>query len=115
MALSEFEIKRCERELRKFIEKRRPPAHIRKKLDFGFRINNQSIELFEIRPKWDNPTEILESSFAKTTFVKTKGRWKIYWKRADLKWHSYEPCPEVRSIEDFVSVVDEDKYACFFG
>ena len=47
----------------------------------------QSIELFEIRPQWDKPKIKQEYPFAKATFVRAKGRWKIYWKRADLKWH----------------------------
>ncbi len=55
MAISEFEVKRCEREVKKFLKERRPPAHIRNKLDFGYRIENQSVELVEIRPLWNNP------------------------------------------------------------
>ncbi len=51
MAISEFEIKRCKRELDKFMEAKRPPVHIRKELDFGYNIENQSVELFEIRPE----------------------------------------------------------------
>jgi hypothetical protein len=41
--------------------------------------------------------------------------WKVYWKRADLKWHRYEPVPEVSAIEKFLAVVKEDEYSCFFG
>ena len=52
---------------------------------------------------------------AKATYVRSQNIWKVYWQRADLKWHSYDPDPEVDSIEDFLSVVDADKYACFFG
>lgn len=33
----------------------------------------------------------------------------------DLKWHGYEPAPEVASIEDPCALVAEDAYACFFG
>jgi len=115
MAISEFEIKRCEKAIAKFMAKRRPPAHIRDKLDLCFRIEEQSVVLFEVRPQWDNPSNILELPFAKATFVKVKSLWKVYWQRADLKWHSYDPSPEVRSIEEFLSLVDEDKNACFFG
>jgi hypothetical protein len=115
MAISEFEIKRCERELQRFMENRRPPPHIRDKLDFGYRIKDQSVELFEIRPRWDNPSEKLESSIAKTTYVKSKKIWKVFWKRADLKWHGYEPKPAVGSIEEFLELVSEDEYGCFFG
>ena len=48
MALSEFEIKKCEKELEAFMAVRRPPMHIRPELDLGYRIENQSIEIFEI-------------------------------------------------------------------
>jgi hypothetical protein len=41
--------------------------------------------------------------------------WRVFWKRADLKWHSYEPVPEVSAVEDFLAVVQKDEYACFFG
>jgi hypothetical protein len=115
MAFSEFEIKKCEKAVKAFIAKHRPPAHIRKELDFSYRIENQSVEIFEVRPRWDNPTQIIEHSIAKATYVKTKGIWKIYWQRADLKWHHYSPHPEAKTIEDFLAVVEADENACFFG
>lgn len=97
------------------MEKRRPPPHIRSQLDLGYKITRQSVELFEIRPRWNDPQTILERPFAKATYVKTQRIWKIYWRRADLKWHSYQPVPEVKSIDEFFDVVDRDKHACFFG
>ena len=115
MAISEFEIKRCERELDKFLEKRRPPVDIRSRLDFGYRINNQSVEIFEIRPNWRNPEETMETPVAKATYVKKHSHWKVYWQRADLKWHSYDPESTVKRLEDFLELVGEDKHNCFFG
>jgi len=115
MAISEFEIKRCERELEKFLEKKRPPVYVRKQLDFGYTIENQSVKLFEIRPDWRDPENIRHSPFAKTTYVKKQKVWKIYWQRQDLKWHSYQPVPEVKYFEEFLTVVSEDVHGCFFG
>jgi len=115
MALNDIERKRIEKAVGAFIEKRRPAPHIRPNLDFGFRMSGQSVELFEVRPQWDRPTIKRESSFAKATFVRTQGTWRVYWKRADLKWHSYQPVPEVEAIEDFLAVVQKDEHACFFG
>ena len=40
-----------------FIKKIRPPKEIRDKLDIGYRIDGQIIEIFEIRPNWANPVE----------------------------------------------------------
>jgi hypothetical protein len=115
MALSEFEKKRIERALAVFLEKRRPPPHVRPELDIGFRVTGQSVELFEIRPRWDKPSEKMEKPIAKATYVKTAEIWKVYWMRADLKWHSYQPVPKVGSIEKFLELVHEDRHACFFG
>jgi hypothetical protein len=115
MALSEFESKRVEKLASEYVDAHRPPPHIRSELDIGFRIFDQSLELFEIRPRWDNPKEILEHSFAKTTFVKKTRSWKVYWMRQDLKWHRYDPVPEVASLEEFLATVSEDALSCFRG
>jgi hypothetical protein len=115
MAFDEFTIHRLEKVVSTFVDKRRPPPLIRKDLDLGFKIKGQSIELFEIRPRWQHPEEIMECPVAKTTYVKTQGVWKIYWMRQDLKWHYYDPLPEVDTIEKFLLEVDSDPYHCFWG
>ena len=115
MALSEFEAKRVEKLAADYTEKHRPPAHIRDQLDLGFRISDQSLELFEIRPLWNDATKKIEESVAKTTYVKKSRTWKVYWKRADLKWHGYDPAPEVSTLEEFLGIVEEDKHGCFKG
>ncbi len=115
MAISEFEIKKCERELEAFMKAHRPPAHIRSELDLGYRISGQSVEIFEIRPKWRNPSEKMEHAVAKATYVKTQNCWKVFWQRADLKWHGYDPTPSVKKWKEFLNIVGEDKHACFFG
>jgi hypothetical protein len=113
--LSEFETKKAEKAVLAFLAKRCPPPHIRPKLDIGFRFSGQSLEIFEIRPRWDRPDEKMEHAVAKATYVKTKGVWNVFWQRADLKWHRYDPAPQVGSLEKFLALVDEDKHACFFG
>ena len=49
MALTEFEIKRCEKLVAEFIERRRPPPRLRKEDDLAFRINGQNVEIFAVR------------------------------------------------------------------
>ena len=115
MSLSEFEIKKIEKAVAKFMEKRRPGPSIRDRLDLGHRIIDQSIILFEIRPVWDNPKEKMELPFAKATYVKTQKTWKIFWLRQDLKWHSYKPHPTAKTIEEVFEVIDHDAHGCFFG
>lgn len=115
MALSEFELKRLEKLVGQYVEKRRPPPHIRPELDIAYRIDGQSVEIFEVRPDWKRPDEIMEHPVAKATYVKTQQIWKIYWMRADLKWHGYQPNPQVKHIEDFFALLDNDQNGCFWG
>ena len=108
MEFSEFEKRRMEKLVDAFLEKRRPPPDLRKQLDLDFRLEGPSLLLFEIRPVWNDPTRYMESPVAKATFVKARKVWWVFWQRADLKWHRYPPCPEVGSVEEFLSVVDLD-------
>ncbi len=115
MAFSEFEQKRYEKPVKVYLDKRRPPPHIRKELDLGYRFTDQSVEIFEIRPVWRSEGEYMEHAVAKATYVKTKKIWKIYWQRVDLKWHRYDPDPSASTIEEFLSIVEQDEIGCFYG
>ena len=115
MALSEFEIKRIEKTMDAFMAKRRPPAHIRKDLDLVYRLKNQSVEIFEVRPDWQDSSHIMEHPVAKMTYVKTQKIWKLFWQRADLKWHGYEPYPFGKTLEECLDVIDKDVHCCFWG
>lgn len=113
MAFSEFEEKRLTKVLGSFIEKRRPPVHIRAEVDLMFSIEGQSVVLLEKRRLMDG--EVIDRPFAKATWVNTQEVWRLYWQRADLKWHGYQPVASVSSIEAFCKAVDEDPYGCFRG
>jgi hypothetical protein len=115
MALTELERRRYEKAVSKFVEARRPPPDVRPKLDLGFRLEGQSVEIFEVRPYWRDPNEKVENPVAKATYVRRADEWRVYWQRADLKWHRYEPHPTVATIDEFLHVVDDDAYCCFFG
>jgi hypothetical protein len=116
MALSELEMARIRKSVGTYIEQRRPAPHIRPKLDLGFRIQGQSVVIFEVRPVWRGARgKKMEHGVAKATYVRTRDVWRVFWQRADLKWHGYEPAPEVVSIDDFLFLVRQDAFACFWG
>lgn len=102
-------------QIKEFVESLRPPMDLREQLDIGYRFQKNTLELFEIRPKWDKPEEKIEVAIAKTKFVKCQGIWKIYWVRASGEWKLYEPMSEVNSIHDFFEIINKDTHGCFFG
>ena len=115
MAVSEFELHKWKSEMERFLQRKRPPPHLRAQVDLAYRIEGQSIEIFEIRPRFHDPNTLCEQPVAKATFVKSRRSWRIYWMRADLKWHAYRPVPEVSRLGDFLAQVEKDEYACFYG
>ena len=115
MAFSEIEQKRYEKAVEKYLDSCRPPVEIRNQLDIGYRLEGQVIEIFEIRPKWNDPSEKSERPVAKVKYYKSRDEWKIYWMKSDLKWHSYEPIAKVKFLEVFFEILDADAYGCFWG
>jgi hypothetical protein len=116
MAFTDFEIAEHTLTLEKnFWAFRRPPLHLREKIREGQRFIDQSIELYFVRPAYQRPGEFIEDSIAKVTYVRNKDVWMLYWKRADGKWHRYQPQPESKSLAAALAVIHEDRYACFFG
>jgi hypothetical protein len=98
-----------------YIAKIRPPKEIRDKVDINYRLGNQSIVLFEIRPIWNDKTKYQTHDFAKAIFNKKNNIWKIYWLGANLKWNLYRQQPTVKNVRDFIEVVDLDTHGCFKG
>ncbi len=114
MAFDQFTMHRVEKIVGAFIQARRPHPSERNKIDLGFRLEGQSIVIFGTRAHWKNKGQFVESLIAKATYVGTQEHWKIYWLRQDLKWHRYEPLPEVNKIEAFLAELAQDPYGCFW-
>jgi Protein of unknown function (DUF3024) len=115
MSFSEFETKRCEKLAAQFVERRRPPPHLRVQTDLAFRVRGQSVEIFELRADWHDASTMREYPLAKATYIKIHKSWKVFCMRSDLKWHLYRGASEVASLEEFLDLLDEDPNACFFG
>ena len=58
---------------------------------------------------------LIEGMIAKAAYAKKSKTRKVYWMRGNMKWTLYEPCPEVQTAEEFLRVVKEDAWNCFFG
>jgi len=72
MAFTELELARHKRDLESFMKRRRPPVHIRDKLDHGYRFVGQSVELYDIHPDFRDPSVKRETPFAKATYVERR-------------------------------------------
>ena len=115
MAIDIFQTLNVIETMENYLTKHRPPPEIRDKLDLSYKIENQIVIIHEIRPNPFEPKIIMEPVVAKATYVKSKNHWRVFWMRADLKWHSYLIKPTVPTLKDFLELVEEDANGCFFG
>ena len=116
MPFQAHELVEIERAVSAFMQRRRPPEEIRAELDLEPRIEGQSLEVFERRPTWSGaPGETTQPPVANATVVRSRRHWRVYWQRADLRWHRYDPAAEVQTVQEFLDLLDEDAYACCFG
>ncbi|TVM14219.1 hypothetical protein DPQ33_17650 [Oceanidesulfovibrio indonesiensis] len=117
MGFSEFEQRRYEKLITDFCQEQGPPPSLHDKLKWGYEVDprKQTVELFEIRPHFMEPSQKVHSPIAKARYVKAQKNWKVYWMRGNGKWVLYEPCPSLRSLEEFLKMVKKDDYCCFFG
>ena len=115
MAFNEFEHALNQKALGWFMEHRRPPEHIRPELDMGSKINGQTVDIFDVRPDWQDKTTIHHSPIARIKFVRTEKRWHLYWMRGNLKWCAYEPDHLHSTLQSALKTVNTDALGCFFG
>jgi hypothetical protein len=95
--------------------RKRSPAHLKDKLSLEYRVKGHEVVVFERRPRWDNASVSIESPVAKLKYVRTVNEWRLFWQRADLRWHGYQPLPASRELGDLIEEIDQDPCACFFG
>jgi len=98
-----------------YIERNRPPEHIRPKLDIGWRFDKQTVYVFEIRPQWNNPSVTDHHDIAKATWVEQAKEWRVYWMRGNLKWNRYNPLPSIGNLQRFLIELEKDPSGCFWG
>jgi len=118
VALSDKQAGACLKAVGAFLEKKRPPVHIRDQLDYRADITGSALTIVKVRPAFDDKSRKIEHPVAKAKWVATRDVWRLFWMRADsadMKWHSYTPKPEAKSISALLSEVDRDLHGCFFG
>ena len=86
-----------------------------KELSIEYRIEKHDVMIYERRPAWDKPKEMLETPVSKFRYNHSKNEWRLLWMRADLKWHSYKPLSSSVTLRKLIHEVEADPYGCFWG
>jgi len=114
MAISEFEIFKTDKLAAKFCSDRSahfPPDQLK----ICYKIEDQDLYITEVRPRWNKPDETTEMMVAKAKFIKSKGIWKLYWQRQNMKWVVYEPMESSSELSELLDEIGKDPHGCFWG
>jgi Protein of unknown function (DUF3024) len=115
MAFSELDLKRIDSTIGELCRSRSPPGHA-DELRFACDIDGHAVSIMEERPPWDgSPGEWTRHGVARFRYFRSRNEWQLYWMRADLRWHVYEPAAPTNDLARLVRLVEEDKYCAFFG
>jgi hypothetical protein len=113
--IPDTQVRSCLKAVGAFLARRRPPPDARAQLDFRADIAGSDLVVVEVRPAYNDKRRIIEHPLAKAKWVDKRKVWRLFWMRSDLKWHSYSPMPEARTIGSLLAEVDRDPHGCFFG
>lgn len=100
--------------LEEFCEQRTPLV-VRDQVALQFRIEGQSIILYERRPHFQDPREWVENLVAKFRYWKQRDEWSLYWRDRNAKWHLFEPLESAKELQVLIDEVARDRTAIFFG
>ncbi len=71
MPFSDVEVRDHEAALTPFLEKRRPPEPVRDQVDLDYRIEDQTITIFERRALWQSGGETVESPWRRSSTLES--------------------------------------------
>lgn len=115
MAFDELTLQRIERAVGGLCRSRTNPKFA-DQLRFEYEISGHAVSVYEIRPDWRDASQETKMGIARFRHIKTRGEWRLYWMRQDLKWHLYDPDVSISTqLESLVSVVEQDEWRAFFG
>jgi hypothetical protein len=114
MAFGELELEQIQQTVGEWCKRRCPP-YLKDKMRWAYSVKGHDVIIFEQRPWWDNTSEWSETPIAKLKFIRSADKWRLYWMRADLKWHDYPGLSSSHRLDDLVQEIDADPLACFFG
>lgn len=114
MALPESLRTAIEAEFRRYCEGKIPPE-LRSEIRISFAIEEDAVTLYEERPFFRDPRTWTKSHVAQFRYDANKGKWTLYYRTGQNKWHRYSYTSPVKNIRRLVEEVEEDPTGIFWG
>jgi len=114
MALPQFVKARVEFKLKSYCDNRVSPE-VRDKVRVCFRIEEDSVTLYEERPALMKPGTLVESNVSKFEYDAKTTMWTLYCRDQYSHWHKYDVFEPSLDFDDLLQEVEEDPTGIFWG
>ncbi|ENM6470112.1 DUF3024 domain-containing protein [Morganella morganii] len=111
MAFNDIELAQIKQCMDFFMEKRRPPEHVRDEYDLMYEIAGQAVFINEIRHVMGRT---VETEVAKIAFNRAQNGWKLFCIGKSGQWEGLFT-DLIPTFSDAIKVVEDDAAGIFFG
>lgn len=82
----------------------RVPKHLWAELKVEADVEARHVTIVEVRPPWDGQGEHTRFPIARLRYTQTTGKWSLYWRDRNLKFHACDiaPTPTVQKLLDYI-------------
>lgn len=111
MAFNDIELAKINQCMDFFMEKRRPPEHIRDEYDLTYEISGQAVFIYDTRHV---EGRTIETDIAKIVFNRHQNGWKLFCIGKSGQWEGLFT-DLIPTFSDAIKVVEDDQAGIFFG
>lgn len=110
MAIPETDLHRIQRWARG-----RVPEHLWNELRVEADVADRHVDIVEVRPPWDGVGDHTRFPIARLRFTKSTGKWSLYWRDRNLKFHLYDQKRPAKSVQGLLDYLDKSGDPIFWG
>ena len=95
----------------------RVPAHLRDQIRVECDLAPRHLTIVECRPSWDKDAgaEWTRFPIARLRYTKATGRWSLYWRDRNLRFHLYDRLAASPHVDEILQEIDRDPTGIFWG
>ncbi len=113
MALSEFTTKLVQTKLSWFCREK-VPLHYRSRIRLGYRIEGDTVTIFEQRATFSDPDRWVDLDVAQFRWDDRRKTWSLFYRDREAAWRHYYLEPR-SDFEALLREVDDDPVEVFWG
>lgn len=93
----------------------RVPEHLWDQVRVEADATNRHVTIVEVRPPWNGVGEHTRFPIARLRYTATTGRWTLYWRDRNLRFHEYRRRRPTRSITSLLDFLASHEDPIFWG